>query len=124
MITVSCCFAHSFKIMRVPQPIIPFRAPLQTVQVLRSVRGGKIDVMYIRCLDVGVTEAYDFWDFAEDRVYEVHPYARVELLSDFKEDNFHTHFFNARKSQITFLGRRTKNKSVEFLGVGCTTQHV
>ena len=36
MITVSCCFAHILKIMRLPKPITPFRAPPQPVTVLCS----------------------------------------------------------------------------------------
>ena len=110
--------------MRLLQPIIPFRAPPQPVQVLCSGRGGEIDVPYIRCLDGRVPEAYELWALSEDGVYEVHLYARVELLSDFREDNFHTHFFNARRFQIPFLGRRAVNESVKFLDVSRTTQHV
>ena len=94
MITVSCRFAHIFKIMRLPQPIIPFRAPTQPVQVLCSGKGGKINVLYISCLNVWVPEVYAFWDLAEDGVREVHPYARVKLFSEFREDTFHTQFFN------------------------------
>ena len=37
--------------MRIPQPVISLRVPLQPVQALRSGRGGEIDVPYIRCLD-------------------------------------------------------------------------
>ena len=115
MITVIFCFAHSFKIMCVTQPIIPFCAPPQPVQVLRSGRGGEIDVQYIRCLDGRVPEAYELWALAQDEVYEVQPYARVELLSYFREDTFYTNFFNARRFQIPFLGRRAVNECRIFL---------
>ena len=54
--------------MRLPQPIAPFRAPPQLVQVLRSGKGDKIDVTYIRCLEGRVPEAYEFWALAEERV--------------------------------------------------------
>ena len=72
--------------MRLPQPIIPFRAPPQPVQVLRSGGGEEIEVPYIRCLDGRVPECYEVWALAEDRVCEVQPYARVRLLSEFRED--------------------------------------
>ena len=68
MITVSFRFAHSFKIMRLPKPIIHFRAHLQPVQVLCSGIGGKIDVLYIHCLDGRVSEAFEVWDLVEDVV--------------------------------------------------------
>ena len=124
MITVSCCFAHSFKIMRVLQPIIPFLVPLQSVQVFCSSRCGEINVLYICCLDSRVPEACELWVLAEDGVCEVHPYARVELLPDFREDTFHTHFFNAQQFQIPFLCSRSVNMSVEFLDVVRITQQV
>ena len=88
MITVNCRFAHSFKIMHIPQPIIPFRSPLQPVTVLSSGSTDVINVPYIRCLNGRVPEAFELWDLAEDRVREVHPYARVKLRSEFIEDTF------------------------------------
>ena len=78
-LTHSCCFAHIFKIMCVPQTIITFRAPPQPIQVLRSGRGGEIGVPYIRCLGGWVPETYELWALAKDGVHEVHPYARVKL---------------------------------------------
>ena len=110
--------------MRLPQPIIPFRAPPQPVTFLRSGSSDEIDVPYIRCLDGWVPECYELWAFAEDGVREVHPYARVRILSEFREDTFHTHFFNSRRFQIPFLGCRAVNESVEFLDVVLTTQHI
>ena len=68
MVTVSFCFAHILKIMCLPQPVIPFRVPLQPVQALCSGRGGEIDVPYIRCLDVRVPKAFEIWALAEDGV--------------------------------------------------------
>ena len=64
MITVICRFAHSFKIMRIPQPVIPLRVPPQSVQTICSGRGGKIDVPYIRSLGGRVPESYELWDLA------------------------------------------------------------
>ena len=60
----------------------------------------------------------------DDGVCEVHLYATVKLLSEFREDTFHTFFCNSRRFQIPFLGRRALNNSAEFLDVVCTTQHV
>ena len=73
MITVSCRFAHSFKIMRITQPIIPFRSPPQPVQFLCSGRGGKIDVLYIRSIDGQVPKTYELWPLAEDGVLSKSP---------------------------------------------------
>ena len=74
--------------MRLPQPIHRVLAHPQPVQVLRSGRGGEINVPYIRCLGGWVSEAYELWDLAEDGFCEVHLYARVKLWSEFREDNF------------------------------------
>ena len=81
--------------MRIPQPIIPLCAPPQTVTVLFSGRGDKIEVLYIHCIDDRVPGCYELWALAEDGVREVHQSARVRLLSEFREDTFHTHFFNS-----------------------------
>ena len=124
MITASCRFAHSFKIMRIPQPTIPVRAPSQPVTVLWYDSADVIEVTYIRCLHGRVTDAFEVWALAEDGVHEVHPYARVKLLSEFMKDTFHTHFFNAQRFQIPFLGRRALNMSVEFIDVVRVTHHV
>ena len=110
--------------MRIPLPIIPFCAPPQPVTVLRSGNGDKIKVPYICCLDGWVPECYELWALAEEGVCKVHPYARVRLLSEFREDTFHTHFFNSRQLQIPFLGRRAVNDTVEFLDIVLTTQHI
>ena len=75
MITVSCRFAHNFKIIHLSQPIIHFRAPPQPVTVLCSGRNVEINVPYILYLDGQVTEAYELWALAEDGFCEVHRYA-------------------------------------------------
>ena len=124
MITVSCRFAYSSKIMCIPHPVIPFRVPPQPVQALCSGRGGKIDVLYIRCLDGRVPEAYELWAISEYGVREVHPPDRVRILEDFREDTFHAHFFNAWRLQIPFLGRRSGNMSVKFIDAARATQQV
>ena len=110
--------------MLIPQPIIPFCAPPQPDTALRPGSADVIEVPYILCLNVRVPEAFELWSIADDRVREVHPYARVKLFSNFTEDTFHTFFFNARGLQIPFLGRRALNNGVKFLDVARTTQHV
>ena len=124
MITVSCRFAHSFKIMRIPHPIIPVRAPSQPVPVLWSGSADVIEVPYIRFLDGRVPKAFELFALADDGVCEVHPYARIKLRSEFREFTFQNFFFNARQFQIPFLGSRALNDSVEFIGVVPTTQNV
>ena len=76
MITVSCRFARSFEIICIPQPIIPFRALQQLVTVLSSGSDDVIEVMYIRCLNGRVPEAFELWDLADDGFCKVHPYAK------------------------------------------------
>ena len=124
MIAVSYSFTHSFKSMLIPQPIIPFPAPPQPVTVLCFGSADRIEVPYIRYLNGRVPEAFELWALVDDGVCEVHPYSRVKLLSEFREDIFHTFFFNAQRFQIHFLGRRVVNDSVEFLDVVCTPHHV
>ena len=96
MITVSCSFAHSFKIMRIPQLIIPVRAPPQPVTVLWYGSADVLKVPYICCLNGRVPDVFELRALADDGVCEVHPYARVKLRSEFKEDTFQTFFFNAQ----------------------------
>ena len=124
MIVVSCRFAHSFKIMCIPQPAIPFVVPPHPVQALHSGRGVEIDVLYICCADSMLPEAFELWDFAEDGFCEVHPYARVKILDNFREDTFYSYFFNTRRIQIPFLGRRSVNMSAEWLDIPRADQHV
>ena len=49
---------------------------------------------------------------------------RVRLLDDFREDTFHTHFFNAQQIQIPLLCRISVNMSVKFLDAYRVTQQV
>ena len=65
--------------MRIPQPILPVRAPLQPVTVLQSGSADLLKVPYIRYLNGRVPEAFEVWALAEDGVREVCPYARVKL---------------------------------------------
>ena len=103
-----------FRSLRQPQPIIPVHAPPQPVTVLLSGSADVTEVPYIRCLHGRVPEAFKIWALADNIVREVHPYARVKLQSELREDTFQTLFFNAQQFQIPFLGRRALNASVEF----------
>ena len=124
MITVSCIFDHSFKSVSITQKIIPVRAPPQPVTVIRSGSADALEAPYIRCLDGRVPKVFEVWDITEDVVRDVHPYARVKFLSEFSKDTFHTHFFNARRLYIPFLGCRALNMSVNFFDVVRVSQHV
>ena len=110
--------------MHIPHPDIPFVVCLHPVQALCSGRGGESNVTCIRCLSGWVPKAFELWALSENRVREVHPSARVKLLDNFRENIFHTHFFNARRFQIPFLGHRSVNMSVEFLDGARATQQV
>ena len=124
MITVSCHFAHRFKIVRIPQTIIPVRAPPQPVTVLWSGSADVLEVPYIRCLNGWVPKDFEPWALADDGVRDVHSYAKVKLRSEFIEDTFQTFFFYSRRLQIPFLGRRAFNTNIKYLDVVCVTQHV
>ena len=106
------------------RPIVPVCDLPQPVTVLWSGSADVLEVAYIHCLSGRVPKAYEIWALVEDGVREFHPCARVKLLDDFREDTFHTHFFNARRLKIPFLVCRTLNMSVEFLDVLRVTQHV
>ena len=98
--------------MSIPQPIIPVRAPPQPVTVLRSGSADVIEVTYILCLHGRVPEAFELCALAEDGVREVHPYARVKLLSEFREDTFQTFFFSALRPKKGIWNRRALKKKV------------
>ena len=82
--------------MCIPQPGIPEVFPLRPAQALCTGRGGGIDVMYIRCIEGPEPEVFELWDFAEDRIREIHPYIRVQISNNLVRENFYSHFFNAR----------------------------
>ena len=117
MITVCCRFAHSFKIMCIPQTVWTEVIPMCPAQALCSGRRGEIEIAYICCIGVREPEAFELWAFSEDGIREVHPFARVQISDDFTEDNFYSHFFNARQIQIPFLGRRSVKGSVQWIDV-------
>ena len=97
MIMVSCRFAHSFKIMRIPKPgwtdvILP-----RNDQSFCSGISGEIKIVFICCIDSKDPKNFELWALAEDVIREVYPFARVQIRDDFTEDTFYTHFFNARQ---------------------------
>ena len=86
MITVCCCFAHSFKTMARREPVV-FEVFLpRTVQRLSSGRGVKGDVWYTRCIEGQGPEINEIWTFAEDGTREVHPFAWVQISDDSTRD--------------------------------------
>ena len=109
MITISCCFAHGFNIMRIPQPGWAEVILLRTAQTIQSDRGVEIDISCIRCINGRVPKYFELWAFTEDRICEVHLFVRFQIRDDFTEDTFYTKFFNARQIQIPFLGCRSVN---------------
>ena len=88
MITISCHFALSFKIMRITQPKWAGIILLCTAQAIHSVRGDEIDIAYIRCIDIREPKAFELWDSAEDGIRKVQPFDRVQIRDDFTEDTF------------------------------------
>ena len=81
--------------MRIPQTIIPVRAPPQPFTVLWSGSSDVIEILYICCLNGQVPEAFEIWALADDGVCEDQPCTRVKLFSEFMEDTFQTFFFNS-----------------------------
>ena len=108
-------FRSLFQIINIPQPGIPEVVLPLPIQALRSGKGGEIDVIYNRCIEGLEPEVFELWDFAEDGICEVHPYARVQISDDFVGETFYSHFFNTREIRIPFLGRRSVNRSVQWL---------
>ena len=58
---------------------------------------------YIVCLHGYVPE---LWSLNAQGVREVHPFARVRLFDDFKEDTFRTTFYNSQRCRIPFIRQR------------------
>ena len=119
MINISCRFAHSFKIMCIPQPGLADVFLPRTSQAICSGGGYKIDIAYIRCIDGREPKDFELWVFSEDVICKVHPFARLQIRDDFTEDTFYTDFFNARQIQIPFLVCRTVNGSVQWIDDLC-----
>ena len=117
MFAISYRFSYSFNIvMRMRHPIVPVRGLPDPVWVFYYVSDNTIDlVSYIVCLHRWVPERYELWSLNASGVCEVHPFARVRLLDDFREDTFKTFFFNSRRYRIPFIGQRSLNGSVEFI---------
>ena len=106
MFARSYLFAYSFNIvMRMRHPIVFVRAPPDPVQVFYSGSNDTIDpVSYIVCLHGQVPERSELLRLNDGGVCEVHPFARVRLLDDFRDDNFQTFFFDSWRFRILFIG--------------------
>ena len=99
------------------QPVCFELVPMHTVQRLISGRGEKGYVWFTRCIEGQEPDIYELWNFADDGICEVHPYARVQISDNFIRETFHTHFFNAREFRIPFLVCRYVNGSVQWLDI-------
>ena len=116
MIVVSCRFTHSFNIMRMRHPIVPIRGPPDPVWVFYSGSDDTIEtVCYIFCLHGRAPERYNLLRINDCGVREVHPFARVRLLNNFREETFKTFFFDSQICRIPFIGQRSLNASVKFI---------
>ena len=63
MFAISYLLAYSFNIIRMRHPVVPGRAPSNTVRVIYSGSDDTIDqVPYIVCLHGRVPEMYELWD--------------------------------------------------------------
>ena len=100
MIQLCCRFAHSFKIIRIPQPGWTKCILLSTAQYLRPGRGGEINIAYIRGIDGREPEDFELWDFSEEIICDVQPFARVQISNDFTKDTFYSHFSMHIKSRF------------------------
>ena len=65
------------------QPVCFEVVPPRTVQCLRSGRGGEENVWYTHCIEGQETDICELWNFADDGIFEVHPYARVQISDNF-----------------------------------------
>ena len=72
-------------------------------------------VTYIVCLHAREPEEYRLWSLNTQGVCEVHPFARVRLFDNFREDTFRTNFYNSQRCRILFIGRRSLNSSSQFI---------
>ena len=100
MITVCCCFDHSFKTMARREPVAVQVFPLRTVQRLCSGREGEGDVWFILCIEGQEPKIYELWTFDEDGTRKVHPFARVQISDDFTGETFHTHFSMQKQFEL------------------------
>ena len=100
LITVCCRFAHSFKIMCIPQPACFEVVPSCTVERLSSGRGGEVDVWFTRCIKGREPKIYELLTFAEDGIREVRPYAQVQISDNFIGDIFTPTFSMHKKSEL------------------------
>ena len=84
--------------MRLRHPNAPVRGPPDPVWAHYSGNDDSIyPVTYIVCLHGRVPERYELWSLNAQGAHKVHPFARIQLLDDFREANFQTTFFNSRR---------------------------
>ena len=80
------------------RPNVPLCWPPDPVLVHYSGSDASVaPVTYIVCLHVRVPEIYELWSLNKQGVCEIHPFAQILLLDDFREDTFQTTFFNSRR---------------------------
>ena len=80
------------------RPNAPVRGPPAPVLVHYSGSGDGIDrFTYTFCLHGWVLERYKLWSLKAQGVFEVHPFAQIRLLDDFREDTSKTTFFNLQR---------------------------
>ena len=108
--------------MRWRYPIAPIRGPPDPVLVYYSVIDDSINrVNYIVCLHGRVPKRYEPWSLNAQEVREVHLFAWIWLLDDFRADTFQTIFFNSQRCCIPYIGRRLLNGSIEFIRANVTS---
>ena len=117
MITVCFRLAHSFKTMDRHEPVAAEAAPLRTIKYLRSGRGGKDGVWFTSFVERREPKIYELWTFPKDGTREVHLFARIQISDDFTGETFHTDFVIAKGRRVALLGRRSVNRSAQWLDV-------
>ena len=102
--------------MRRHHLIVPLCGPPDPILFHYSGNNDYINqVTYIVFLHGRVPKGYELWSLNAQGVREIHPFARILLLDDFREDTFQTTFFNSQRCSISFIGRISLNGSVDFI---------
>ena len=98
------------------RPNVPVCGPPDPVLIHYSGSGDGINrFTHIFFLHGLVPERYKLWGLNEHGVCEVHPFARIRLVDDFRADTFETNLFNSQRCCIPFIGRRSLNGSIYFI---------
>ena len=90
MFAISYLLAYIFNIaMRMRHTIVPVCVPPNHIRVFYSGSNYSIDpVSYIVCLHGRVPERYELWGLNTQAVCEVHQFAQIRILDDFRADTF------------------------------------